>query len=291
MVSEAGLNDTVFRMVFQEQVPGWMAPVRNGATTWWERWDSFDIKKGFGPSGMNSFNHFSYGCINEWFNEYVLGFQQVETAPGFKEIVLQPSIDPTGRLTYAKGGYDSYYGKIESSWTADSGKLATYKARIPANTTATLYLPVDSSSLDGFEQIPGVNLVDANAVHNGYDVAVFNLESGGYEFSIVDGKLSVKLMDGYVVVPVIEELVVSLESRTIKRTEMVQAEALVKLAGSDEFIDIAALEAINPAYGADVEYFSFNPTIASIDENGVVTGNGPGTTEIQAAVTFYYPIL
>jgi hypothetical protein len=150
---------------------------------------------------------------------------------------------------------------------------------------------VDSSSLDGFEQIPGVNLVDANAVHNGYDVAVFNLESGGYEFSIVDGKLSVKLMDGYVVVPVIEELVVSLESRTIKRTEMVQAEALVKLAGSDEFIDIAALEAINPAYGADVEYFSFNPTIASIDENGVVTGNGPGTTEIQAAVTFYYPIL
>lgn len=195
MVTEAGLNDTSFKMLFQDQVPGWMAPVRNGATTWWERWDSFDSAKGFGASGMNSFNHFSYGCINEWFNEYVLGFQQVETAPGFKEFVLQPGIDTTGNLTYAKGSYDSYYGKIKSGWTAKATEITSYACTVPANTTATLYLPVDADNVR--VRSSGAQYV-GDDVKNGQDVAVFKLVSGSYDFMVEDGVVTANTAEGYV---------------------------------------------------------------------------------------------
>ena len=72
---------------------------------------------------------------------YSLGIQRDE--PGFRKFILQPEPDPTGQMTWAKGYYDSMYGRISSSWKKENGIL-TYEATVPANTTATLYLPASS---------------------------------------------------------------------------------------------------------------------------------------------------
>jgi alpha-L-rhamnosidase len=193
-----------------------MAPVRNKGTTWWERWNSFDVTFGFGPSGMNSFNHFSYGCVNEWFYEYMLGMQPVPSNPGFKEIILQPTIDTSDhtdidnfeleieRIVRASGHFDSQYGRIESAWNActscpDGIKLSSYQTRIPANTTATLYLP--ASAVTGTRpvtSVPGA-VYQGETVHNGTNAAKFVLASGGYSFDVsTSGAITVKLLDGYV---------------------------------------------------------------------------------------------
>jgi len=88
---------------------------------------------------MNSFNHYSFGAVCSWMYNYSLGIERDEKHPGFKHFLLKPEPDPSGKMTYAGGYYDSMYGRIESSWKID-GNNCFYEFTIPANTSATLYL-------------------------------------------------------------------------------------------------------------------------------------------------------
>lgn len=74
---------------------------------------------------------------------YSLGIMRDENHPGFKHFVLSPRVDPTGQMTFARGYYDSLYGRIESAWEVKDGEVR-YSFTVPANTSATLYLPADS---------------------------------------------------------------------------------------------------------------------------------------------------
>lgn len=129
---------------------------------------------------MNSFNHYSFGAVGQWMMAYSLGIQRDE--PGFQKFVLQPEPDPTGGMTSAEGYYDSMHGRIASAWKV-SGNMLSYKATVPANTTATLYLPTSSekSVREGGKdaaQAKGVRFVKYEG-----GKAVYMLLSGGYEFS------------------------------------------------------------------------------------------------------------
>jgi alpha-L-rhamnosidase len=111
---------------------------------------------------------------------YSLGIQRDE--PGFKKFILQPEPDPTGVMTSAEGYYDSMYGRIASAWKV-GGEVLTYRATVPANTTATLYLPATSP---GAVKEGGKDTGEAKGValvkyENGR--AVYNLKSGSYEFT------------------------------------------------------------------------------------------------------------
>lgn len=178
-------------------MPSWLFSVVNGSTTIWERWNAYSIENSFGPYTMNSFNHYSYGACIEWMYEYMSGINQDEEIPGFKHIILQPSYDESGRITFVNGSYESVYGKIESSWNSEDGKLAGYSAVVPANTTATLYLPIDAAAMEGFEAVSGLTYTGMET-YNGQECAVFEVEAGGYEFHVKEGMLTVGLQDGYV---------------------------------------------------------------------------------------------
>jgi len=111
---------------------------------------------------------------------YSLGIQRNE--PGFRKFILQPEPDPTGQMTWAKGYYDSMYGKITSSWKLENGKL-TYEATVPANTTATLYLPASSEksikeSGKAVNKAKGITFI---RYENGK--ALFEIGSGSYIFT------------------------------------------------------------------------------------------------------------
>ena len=181
-LSEAGRHDLAYRLLQQTSYPSWLYPVINGATTIWERLNSYTVENGFGGNNsMNSFNHYSFGAVGAWMYTHSLGIQRDPKVPAFKRFILQPTPDPTGQMTFAEGHVDTPYGRIESSWKME-GKKLTYKATVPANTTATLYLPASTwdtitESGKALDKVSGLNFV---RMENGK--AVIELSSGKYEF-------------------------------------------------------------------------------------------------------------
>ena len=180
-LSDNGLSELAYRILHNNQYPSWLYAIDQGATSIWERLNGYTVENGFGGNNsMNSFNHYSFGAVGQWMMAYSLGIQRDE--PGFKKFILQPEPDPTGVMTSAEGYYDSVYGRIGSAWKVD-GKVLTYRATVPANTTATLYLPatdpraVKEGGKDAGEA-KGVTFVKHE---NGR--AVYNLKSGSYEFT------------------------------------------------------------------------------------------------------------
>ena len=183
-LSENGRDDLAYRLLQQETYPSWLYPVVNGATTIWERLNSYTIENGFGGNNrMNSFNHYAFGAVASWMYNYSLGIQRDPEQPAFKRFVLKPTPDPTGRMTWAKGYYDSMYGRIASEWRMDNGKL-TYKTTVPPNTSARLYLPAGSvkqvrESGKKVKKAKGVKYLSKAG-----DRLVFELGSGEFEFVI-----------------------------------------------------------------------------------------------------------
>ncbi|MDH6305286.1 alpha-L-rhamnosidase [Parabacteroides sp. PF5-5] len=177
VLSDNGYDDIAYKLFEQTAYPSWLYPVLQGATTIWERWNSYTLVNGFGPVDMNSFNHYSYGAIEEWMIAYSIGIQRDEQNPGYKHILLQPRIG--GNFSFIKGHYDSVYGRIESGWQK-SRKGYIYNASVPANTKATLTLQVKNPS--NVKQIKGREGIRFISFSNGK--ATYELQAGSYQFSI-----------------------------------------------------------------------------------------------------------
>lgn len=197
-LSEQGMDDLAYDLLLQRENPSWLYSVDQGATTIWERWDSYTKESGFNKHewNMNSFNHYSYGVVSEWMFRRVAGIEADEAQPGFKHFFLMPTPDertyfPAGqeRITSVKATHESGYGLIRSEWQRTDDGRVSYKATVPANSTATLYLPV----LSGNDEITesGKALEEAEGVtFKGIEdgKAVIGLESGSYEFTTEEGK-------------------------------------------------------------------------------------------------------
>ena len=144
VLSKNGYDAVAYELFEQRAYPSWLYPVLQGATTMWERWNSYTIKRGFGPVDMNSFNHYSFGAIEEWMFSYMLGIQPVEEDPGYHHFVLAPRIG--GSFEFVRGHYDSVYGRIESAWARQEDGRMQFDFTVPANTTASLTLPLEEDS-------------------------------------------------------------------------------------------------------------------------------------------------
>lgn len=174
-LSEYGNQECAYRLLQQTQYPSWLYPVTQGATTIWERLNSYTHKDGFGGNNrMNSFNHYSFGAIASWMYSHSLGIERDEKSPGFQHFILQPEVDPTDEMTYAKGYYESMYGRIESSWEM-KGNECHYNFVVPPNTTATVRIEVDEN--DEITQ-------DRNFVRYEAGKAILELGSGEYSYII-----------------------------------------------------------------------------------------------------------
>ena len=190
VLSQFGLTDYAYDLLLQRSNPSWLYSVDQGATTIWERWNSYTLNSGFGSASMNSFNHYAYGAVGEWLFSNVLGIDIDEQEPGFHHFILQPQPDrrttlPSGQklLTTASGSYRSRYGTIESSWSAPDEHTLVYRCTVPANTTATLRFPASSKDMAVYET--GVPAADAEGVtFVGYEEGclVYELGSGSYIF-------------------------------------------------------------------------------------------------------------
>lgn len=149
-LSDVGLDHLAYSLLLQTKDPSWLYSVRQGATTVWERWNSYTKETGFGEVSMNSFNHYAYGAVMEWMYESMAGIRVDPEAPGFSHFILAPHPDlregaylPAGqkRINSVRAHFDTVYGRIESAWDYHEGTF-TYRFTIPAGTTARVEIPL-----------------------------------------------------------------------------------------------------------------------------------------------------
>ena len=176
-LTEIGRSDLAYRLIQNTTYPSWGYSVEQGATTIWERWNSYTKKDGFGDVGMNSFNHYAYGACGEWMFRSMLG---IDThGVGYKTILMTPELGQG--VTWAKGHYDSIHGRISSNWKID-GNTFTWAVTVPVNTTATLRVPAGHITDILESGRPAAHARGVTFLRMEKSRAVFRVDSGRYEF-------------------------------------------------------------------------------------------------------------
>ena len=160
-------------------MPSWGYMVDMGATTIWERWDGYVKGRGFQDPGMNSFNHWAFGAVGEWVWRELAGINPDEDQPGYKHFVIRPR--PCGGLTWVKARYDSIRGPIVSEWKIADGRFQLH-VEIPANTTATVFVPAKDAAAVTESGKPAAEAAGVKLLRTEAGTAVFAVESGRYRF-------------------------------------------------------------------------------------------------------------
>lgn len=137
VLADCGAVEEAYRVLEQEDCPGWLHSVKLGATTIPENWNGLDKK-------LDSYNHYSYGAVCDFMFTHVAGIRPDPEQPGYRRFFVKPL--PGGSLQYAKAEYESLYGTIRASWEKRDGTLRV-SVTVPVNTTAEIELP-DGSSHD-----------------------------------------------------------------------------------------------------------------------------------------------
>ncbi len=167
-LTDNGRADLIYAAATKRDFPSWGHWIERGSTTLWEMWD-----------GGGSRNHIMFGDIDAWFYSALAGINLDPARPGYKHIIIKPQI--VGDLKWAKAQHDSPYGEIGSSWKKDAGKLAL-TIDIPANTTATVYVPCKSAEAVTESGKPAAKSAGVKYVGVKEGCAVYEVGSGRYEF-------------------------------------------------------------------------------------------------------------
>src|SRR5262249_14325006 len=138
VLSRYGYLEEAYMLLNRDAYPSWLYPIRQGATTIWERWDGQKPDGSFQDKGMNSFNHYAYGAIGEWMYRVMAGIEIDQQSPGYKHVLIQPR--PGGEFTSVRASHLSLYGRVSSAWSLKDGRFEL-AVEIPANTRATVRLP------------------------------------------------------------------------------------------------------------------------------------------------------
>lgn len=160
-------------MLKQENFPGWVYMLKNGATTLWESWEK--------PVSA-SWNHPMFGSVNEWYYKSILGISLLET--GFKKIKIKPKL--TNQIASASGYYHSIMGKIEVKYYSNQNIL-NIEVTTPPNTTAEVWLPVNNNDSAIYES---GKLIETNKniqlINSTLGYKVYSVGNGSYHFRIIN---------------------------------------------------------------------------------------------------------
>jgi alpha-L-rhamnosidase len=175
-LSGNGYADIAYILATQTTYPSWGYMVENGATTIWELWNGDTA-----DPGMNSGNHVMLlGDLIIWFYENLAGIKADSENPGFKHIIMRPEI--VGDLSFVNASFNSVYGKIESRWKTADGNF-NWDITIPANTTATIYVPAPTKDAVFEGSLKATDADGVTFVKTENNRAVFEIQSGSYSFS------------------------------------------------------------------------------------------------------------
>lgn len=181
VLSSIGRADLAYEVLQKKTFPGWLFSIKNGATTIWERWDSWTPEQGFNPDNMNSFNHYAYGSVVGWLYDTVAGLQPLPDAPGWKRFRVAPI--PGGGLTHASASIRTPYGVATSRWRIE-GKDLHLSATIPPNTRAEVVLPARDPAEVALDGAPLAQHALASGIQTVGDRTQLTLPSGAYDLLV-----------------------------------------------------------------------------------------------------------
>ena len=179
-LSATGHSEQAYRLLLSTEYPSLGYEVVNGATSIWERWDSYTKEKGFvHNAAMNSFSHYAFGAVNEWMFGNMAGIKT--DGPGYRNIVIKPEIAKEG-INKVEARYRSINGWIVSSWQKE-GNIVKQHISIPVNTKAKVYIPTNDKNkvLINGKTLESSKWANSAVVDGKY--VVINLLSGEYKLS------------------------------------------------------------------------------------------------------------
>jgi alpha-L-rhamnosidase len=172
VLQSAGKSDLIYDMNARSDVPGYGYQVAHGATALTESWQAYRYV---------SNNHLMLGHLMEWFYNGLAGIGQEEGSVAFKQIVIYPQ--PVGDVTFARASYHSPYGLIKSGWEK-SKTTFDVNVEIPANTSATVYLPAYGNITESGKSLN--QLKEIRFLRKEGSQALYAIGSGTYHFKVQD---------------------------------------------------------------------------------------------------------
>jgi len=181
VLAKYGYDDLAYKLFKQTEYPSWGYSVVNGATSIWERWNSYTKNADENSKlnmQMNSFSHYAFGSVTEWM--FINGLGIDTEGPGFRKITIKPSV--SGEMEFMKGSFESINGTIASGWEL-KGKKLSLQIEIPVNTRARIHIPSTKPASvkeqgKALSKVPGIKILDDNTRET-----IVEVGSGQYEFS------------------------------------------------------------------------------------------------------------
>ncbi len=167
-LTDAGHADLVYRLITNPEMPGYAYQLKRGNTALAESWGAL-------PGASQ--NHFFLGQVIEWFYHDLVGIAPDETEPGFKHTIIRPQ--PVTGLDWAEAAHDTPHGRVSVRWEQRAGRFLL-SATVPANTTATVYLPAKDGAQATAQDPTGVTPLGRQG-----NRLVFRLEPGRHDFEVV----------------------------------------------------------------------------------------------------------
>ena len=176
VLTDTGHPEAAWSIATRTERPSWGYMIANGATTIWERWDT-DTQEG----GMNGESQkILSGNFEAWCYQTLAGINYDPQVPGFKYVIFRPHL--VGDLRWVRASHESLFGQIQSDWKIDEG-IFRWQITVPANTTATVYVPTTNTSKTiEFNQVtehsPHVTRTGVGDMH-----VIYQVGSGNYEWT------------------------------------------------------------------------------------------------------------
>ena len=167
-LQDVGRSDLLYTIFNQRTYPGWGYMLSRGATTFWEQWN-----------GYYSQIHSCFTSPDKWFYQGLAGIRADESATGFKKILIKPAV--VGDLTWVKADYRSIHGRIISNWRREGDDLSM-DITIPANTTATVFIPAQDAAGVTESGKPAARAEGVKFLRMEDQAAVYAIGCGTYRF-------------------------------------------------------------------------------------------------------------
>jgi hypothetical protein len=171
-LTKSGNAQIVYDMTSDDKVPGYLFQVRKGATALTESWAALEEV---------SNDHLMLGHMMQWFYDGAGGIKQEDTSVAYKTIIIAP--EPILGLDKGSVSFESPYGTIYSEWDHQYS-FHVFTIKVPANTTATIYLPTPPNKTILESNTPLAMHREIKSLGYANGRAIFRIGSGKYKFII-----------------------------------------------------------------------------------------------------------